>query len=82
MSRMRNIVIIETKKFIENENELKGDEWKANCFASTGGKYIHVSEVKYMELKEDDMLRFLMYLLLERDRASNYRIKNAEWKKN
>ena len=73
---MRNSVIVEIKKFIKNDDGLKGDEWKANYFASTDGKSIHVSEVKYTELEEDDMLRFLMYLLLERDSAIEHRLRN------
>jgi hypothetical protein len=77
MSKMRNIVIVETKKFIESENNLLGVEWKANYFAPTDEKAIHVSEVKYTELEEDDMLRFLMYLLLERDGAIDSRIRNT-----
>lgn len=76
MSKMRNIVIVEIKKFIENEDGLLGDEWKVNYFAGSYKKPIHVSEVDYIKLDDDNMLRFLMYLLLERDRASNYRIRN------
>jgi len=76
MSKMRNLIIFETKKFIESEDGLKGDEWKANYFAPTDKKAIHVSEVKYLELDDKDMLRFLMYLLLEREDAINYRLRN------
>jgi len=75
MGKMRNIVIFETKKFIKSENELLGDEWQDNYFAPTDKKTVHVSEVKYILLDDNDMLRFLMYLLLERDKASDYRIK-------
>ncbi len=74
MCKMKNLVIFEIKKFIEEENGLKGEEWKANYFAPTGEKAMHVSEIKYMELEENDMLRFLMYLLLEREDAINRRI--------
>lgn len=76
MNKMRNIVIFETKKFIKSENELLGDEWKGNYFAPTDKKAVHVSEVDYVKLSDDDMLRFLMYLLLERDSAIEYRIRN------
>ena len=73
---MRNVVIFETKKFIKSENELLGDEWKDNYFAPTDKGAVHVSEVKYILLNDNDMLRFLMYLLLERDSASEYRIRH------
>jgi len=71
---MRNSVLVEIKKFIKDENELKGDEWKSNYFQSADVKIVHVSEVDYMKLNDYDTLRFLMYLLLERDRASEYRL--------
>ena len=74
MGRMRNIVIVEIKKFIENENGLTGDEWQHNYFQHKDGKTIHVSDVDYVNLDDKYILRFLMYLLLERDRASEYRI--------
>lgn len=75
MGKLRNLIIIEIKKIIESENELKGDEWKDNYFAPTDKKSLHVSDIDYLSLNDDDILRFLMYLLLERDRASEYRIK-------
>jgi len=76
MGKMRNSVIVEIKKFIENENGLLGDEWKDNHYQYDDGSTMHISKVDYMKLRDDDMLRFLMYLLLERDRASEYRIKH------
>lgn len=81
MGKMRKLVIKEIKKFIENEDGLKGDEWKDNYFQCSDDKPnpIHISNVDYMELDDDNALRFLMYLLLERDRASEYRIKNNNY---
>jgi len=75
MGKLRNLIIIEIKKFIENEKELKGEEWEDNYFAPTNKKSIHVSVVDYLSLNDEDLLRFLMYLLLERDRASEFRLK-------
>lgn len=74
MANMRNVVIYEIKKFIKNEDGLVGDEWKDNYYQNDDGSVTHVSKVDYMKLRDDDTLRFLMYLLLERDRASEYRI--------
>ena len=76
MKNLKNLIIIEIRKFIKDENELKGDEWKDNFFAPTNKVAVRVSKVDYMKLNNSDILRFLMYLLLERDSASDYRIKH------
>jgi len=79
MGKLRNLIIVEIKKFIENGNGLTGDEWKDNYFAPTDGKSIHVSEVDYLKLNDKDLLRYLMYLLLERDRAIESKIRNTKY---
>lgn len=74
---MQNIVIKEVRKIIDNQpNGLKGEEWEDNYFAPTNGKSVHVSEVDYVELSKQDLLRFLSYLLLESNDASERRIRN------
>jgi hypothetical protein len=69
---MENIVKREIHKFINNENGLKGNEWKENYFSPIGKSSQHISIININELNQEDLLRFLMYLLLEKDCVQNH----------
>lgn len=60
---MRKLVINNVKQFMEKEQGLLRKEWKDIYFACPK-ETIHVSEVKYHDLNDEDLLRFLVHLIL------------------
>ena len=79
---MRGHVINEVRTLIHKENGLNGKEWDNTFFAPTDCKGIHVSKIDYKNLSDEDLLRFLVYLVMEWDGAIQRRLKrlvDAVW---
>ena len=71
---MREHVINEVRKLKEKENDFKGQEWKDIYFA-TDTQNLHISEINYEELNDEDLLRFLVFLIMGWDGAIERRLR-------
>lgn len=76
---MRGLVTNEVRQLIDKEQGLLGDEWKDIYFA-TSKETLHVSEINYQNLSAEDLLRFLIYLIMNWDGAIDRRIQTTNYR--
>lgn len=74
---MRGLVINEIRQLKKKENDFKGVEWKDVNFATTK-ETLHISEINYQDLNDEDLIRFLVFLILNWNDAIERRISVTE----
>ena len=75
---MRDLVENQIAHFKKTENQLEGEEW-SNIYFTGNKKTVLVKDVDYLGLNEVELLRFLLYLTKQQDRAIDSRIRKNSY---